>query len=30
MIPGFEKAVTGMKVGDEQTIKVTFPERLPC
>ncbi len=26
MIPGFEKEVTGMKVGEEQTIKVTFPE----
>jgi trigger factor len=26
MIPGFEKEVTGMKAGDEQTIKVTFPE----
>ena len=26
MIPGFETEVTGMKVGDEKTIKVTFPE----
>ncbi|TKB45106.1 trigger factor [Thalassotalea mangrovi] len=26
MIPGFEKEITGMKVGEEQTIKVTFPE----
>ncbi|WP_394176203.1 trigger factor [Thalassotalea litorea] len=26
MIPGFEKAITGMKVGEEQTITVTFPE----
>jgi len=26
MIPGFEKEVTGMKAGEEQTIKVTFPE----
>jgi trigger factor len=26
MIPGFEKEVTGMKAGDEATIKVTFPE----
>ena len=26
MIPGFEKEVTGMKAGDAQTIKVTFPE----
>ncbi|WP_057832147.1 trigger factor [Colwellia sp. TT2012] len=26
MIPGFEKEVTGMKAGDEKTIKVTFPE----
>ena len=26
MIPGFEKEITGMKVGDEQTITVTFPE----
>jgi len=26
MIPGFEQEVTGMKAGDEQTIKVTFPE----
>ncbi|GAW97639.1 MULTISPECIES: trigger factor [Colwellia] len=26
MIPGFEKEVTGMKTGDEKTIKVTFPE----
>ncbi len=26
MIPGFEKEVTGMKVGEEKTIKVTFPE----
>jgi trigger factor len=25
MIPGFEKEVTGMKVGEEKTIKVTFP-----
>ena len=26
MIPGFEKEVTGMKAGEEATIKVTFPE----
>ncbi|MBU2872310.1 trigger factor [Colwellia sp. E2M01] len=26
MIPGFEKEVTGMKAGEEQTIKVTFPD----
>jgi len=26
MIPGFEKEVTGMKAGEEKTIKVTFPE----
>ncbi|TMM46786.1 trigger factor [Colwellia ponticola] len=26
MIPGFEQEVIGMKAGDEQTIKVTFPE----
>jgi trigger factor len=26
MIPGFEKEVTGMKVGEERTINVTFPE----
>ena len=26
MIPGFEKEVTGMKVGEEKTISVTFPE----
>ncbi|HCH70739.1 MAG TPA: trigger factor [Colwellia sp.] len=26
MIPGFEKEVTGMKVGEEKTINVTFPE----
>ncbi|QBG37426.1 trigger factor [Litorilituus sediminis] len=26
MIPGFEKEITGMKVGEEKTIKVTFPE----
>ncbi|RHW75595.1 trigger factor [Colwellia sp. RSH04] len=26
MIPGFEKEITGMKAGEEQTIKVTFPE----
>jgi trigger factor len=26
MIPGFENEVTGMKVGEEKTIKVTFPE----
>ena len=26
MIPGFEKEVTGMKVGEEKTIKVTFPD----
>ncbi|MEI6893345.1 MAG: trigger factor [Colwellia sp.] len=26
MIPGFEKAVTGMKVGEEKTIQVTFPD----
>ncbi|GAA0816812.1 trigger factor [Colwellia sp. D2M02] len=26
MIPGFETEITGMKVGDEQTIKVTFPD----
>ncbi len=26
MIPGFDTAITGMKVGEEQTIKVTFPE----
>lgn len=25
MIPGFEKEITGMKVGEEKTIKVTFP-----
>jgi len=26
MIPGFEKEVTGMKVGEEKTISVTFPD----
>ena len=26
MIPGFETEITGMKVGDEKTIKVTFPD----
>ena len=26
MIPGFEKEITGMKAGDEKTIKVTFPD----
>ena len=26
MIPGFEKEITGMKVGEEKTISVTFPE----
>lgn len=26
MIPGFEKEITGMKVGEEKTIHVTFPE----
>ncbi len=26
MIPGFEKALNGMKVGEEHTINVTFPE----
>jgi len=26
MIPGFEKEITGMKAGEEKTIKVTFPE----
>lgn len=26
MIPGFEKAITGMKSGEEGTIQVTFPE----
>jgi len=26
MIPGFEKEITGMKVGEEKTIQVTFPE----
>ena len=26
MIPGFEKEITGMKVDEEKTIKVTFPE----
>ena len=26
MIPGFEKEITGMKVGEEKTINVTFPE----
>lgn len=26
MIPGFEKEIIGMKVGEEKTIKVTFPE----
>jgi len=26
MIPGFEKEITGMKTGEEKTIKVTFPE----
>ena len=26
MIPGFEKELNGMKVGEEHTIKVTFPE----
>ncbi|NQY38021.1 MAG: trigger factor [Alteromonadaceae bacterium] len=26
MIPGFETEITGMKVGEEKTIKVTFPE----
>ena len=26
MFPGFEKEVTGMKAGEEKTIKVTFPD----
>lgn len=26
MIPGFETEITGMKAGEEKTIKVTFPE----
>jgi len=26
MIPGFEKEITGMKVGEEKTIQVTFPD----
>jgi len=26
MIPGFEKEITGMKTGEEKTIKVTFPD----
>jgi trigger factor len=26
MIPGFEKEITGMKVGEEKTINVTFPD----
>ncbi len=26
MIPGFEKDIIGMKVGEEKTIKVTFPD----
>jgi trigger factor len=26
MIPGFESEITGMKVGEEKTISVTFPE----
>ncbi len=26
MIPGFEKEITGMKVGEEKPIKVTFPD----
>ncbi|WP_281559007.1 trigger factor [Thalassomonas sp. RHCl1] len=26
MIPGFEKEIVGMKVGEEKTISVTFPE----
>jgi len=26
MIPGFEKEITGMKTGEEKTIKVTFPK----
>lgn len=26
MIPGFEQEITGMKVGEEKTIKVTFPD----
>ena len=26
MIPGFEKEITGMKVSEEKTIQVTFPE----
>jgi len=26
MIPGFEKEITGMKSGEEKTIKVTFPD----
>ena len=26
MIPGFETEITGMKVGEEKTIKITFPE----
>lgn len=26
MIPGFEKEITGMKSGEEGTIKITFPE----
>jgi trigger factor len=26
MIPGFEEGLTGLKAGDEKTVKVTFPE----
>jgi len=29
-IPGFEEQLVGTKVGDERTIKVTFPENYPA
>ena len=29
-IPGFEDQLTGSKIGDEKTIKVTFPEDYPA
>ncbi|MCW2307485.1 trigger factor [Rhodobium gokarnense] len=29
-IPGFEEQIVGVKVGDEKTIKVTFPEDYPA
>ena len=29
-IPGFEEQLTGVKTGDEKTIKVTFPEDYPA